>query len=110
MQEERARYFVKDLNMFLYKCDVERSWRINPADVPKNPIIFITGKFTVEEVKKWVEVYSAGQPCLVCCVGGNNLLSKPLHVLAFMYWDCQRLGFSSPARAKSGSWTRSRRL
>ncbi|CAE7474487.1 unnamed protein product, partial [Symbiodinium pilosum] len=53
VQEERARYFVKDLNMFLYKCDVERSWRINPADVPKNPIIFITGKFTVEEVKKW---------------------------------------------------------
>ena len=50
-------------NKFFYQTELEKMRRVDPAEVlPDGSIIFVSGKFTVDDVKKLAERYQVSAP------------------------------------------------
>ena len=65
-------------NKFFYQTELEKMRRVDPAEVlPDGSIIFVSGKFTVDDVKKLVVRYHASGPYLVCCIIDSLVASPP---------------------------------
>ena len=65
-------------NKFFYQTELEKMRRVDPAEVlPDGSIIFVSGKFTVDDVKKLAERYQVSAPYLVCDISDSLVASPP---------------------------------